>query len=78
MPLLTGVHEHIERFSADAVVNAHQTDQGTQPDHDVRRYCYDERTGKVFCLVEARIKGRSREAQALADDQFVAVLEGAK
>ena len=45
------------------------------------RYWFDERTGKVFCLIDAPSKEAAiavhREAHGLVADRLVEVIEGA-
>ena len=55
MPLFMDVHEKVEGLTADAVADAHRRDLEVRGEHDVRylKYWFDERSGKVFCLVEA-------------------------
>lgn len=83
MPLFMDVHDHIEGLTADAVAKAHQADLNTQEKYDVKylRYWFDERTGKVFCLIDAPSKEAAiavhREAHGLVADRLVEVIEGA-
>jgi len=83
MPLFIDIHDHIEGLTADAVAKAHQADLDTQAKYDVKilRYWFDERTGKVFCLIDAPSKEAAiavhREAHGLVADQIVEVTEGA-
>ena len=60
MPLFMDVHDHIEGLTAEAVAKAHQADLNTQGKHNVKylRYWFDERTGKVFCLIDAPARRR--------------------
>ena len=82
MPLFMDVHDHIEGLTAEAVAKAHQADLNTQGKHNVKylRYWFDERTGKVFCLVDAPSKEAAvavhREAHGLVADRIVEVTEG--
>jgi hypothetical protein len=83
MPLFMDVHDHIEGLTAEAVAKAHQADLDTQAKYDVKylRYWYDERAGKVFCLIEAPSQEAAvavhREAHGLVADRLVEVKEGA-
>ena len=83
MPLFMDVHDHIEGLTADAVANAHKADLNVQGKHNVKylRYWFDERTGKVFCLIDAPSKEAAiavhREAHGLLADTLVEVTEGA-
>jgi hypothetical protein len=76
------VHDHIEGLTAEAVARAHQADVNTQGKHNVKylRYWFDERTGKVFCLIDAPSKEAAaavhREAHGLVADRIVEVTEG--
>ena len=82
MPLFMDVHDHIEGLTAEAVAKAHQADLDTQGKHGVKylRYWFDERTGKVFCLIDAPSKEAAvavhREAHGLVADRIVEVTEG--
>jgi hypothetical protein len=83
MPLFMDVHDHIEGLTADAVAHAHQADLSVQGKHNVKylKYWFDERTGKVFCLIDAPSKEAAiavhREAHGLVADTLVEVTEGA-
>jgi hypothetical protein len=83
MPLYMDVHHHIEGLTADAVAGAHQRDLAVQGKHGVNyiRYWFDEKGGKVFCLVDAPNKEAAaavhREAHGLVADEITAVKEGA-
>jgi len=83
MPLFMDVHDHIEGLTADAVAKAHQADLNTQEKYSVKylRYWFDERAGKVFCLIDAPSKEAAiavhREAHGLVADRLVEVIEGA-
>ena len=82
MPLFMDVHNHVEGLTADAVKQAHAADLKTQGKHNVKylRYWFDEKTGKVFCLVEAPSKEAAnavhREAHGLVADELIEVKEG--
>ena len=83
MPLFMDVHDHIAGLTADGVAKAHQADLDTQTKYGVKylRYWFDERTGKVFCLIDAPNKEAAvavhREAHGLVADRIVEVTEGA-
>jgi len=83
MPLFMDVHDHIEGLTADAVSNAHQADLNVQGKHNVKylKYWFDEKTGKVFCLVDAPSPEAAaavhREAHGLLADEITPVREGA-
>lgn len=82
MPLFMDVHEEVEGLTAEAVAGAHQKDLEVQGRYDVnyRQYWFDERSGKVFCLVEApdaeAAANVHREAHGLVADQVIPVQEG--
>jgi Protein of unknown function (DUF4242) len=82
MPLFMDVHDHIEGLTADAVAKAHQADLATQARYKVKylKYWFDEREGKVFCLIDAPTKEAAiavhREAHGLVADRVVEVVEG--
>ena len=83
MPLFMDVHERVEGLTADAVGQAHQADLETQEKYGVKylRYWFDEKSGKVFCLVEApsaeAANAVHREAHGLVADEITEVQEGA-
>lgn len=82
MPLFMDVHERVEGLTAEAVGNAHKADLETQSAYgvDYKQYWFDERTGKVFCLVEAPDADAAirvhREAHGLVADEITQVREG--
>jgi hypothetical protein len=82
MPLFMDVHDHIEGLTSEAVAQAHQADLKTQGKYDVeiRSYWFDERSGKVFCLIDAPNKEAAiavhREAHGLVADSLTEVREG--
>jgi hypothetical protein len=82
MPLYMDVHEKIEGLTAEAVAGAHKKDLEIQAAHGVKylKYWFDERTGKVFCLVEAPSKEAAatvhRKAHGLVADSIFEVKEG--
>jgi hypothetical protein len=77
------VHEHVEGLTAEAVAGAHARDLEVQGQHGVKylKYWFDEKSGKVFCLVEAPSKEAAiavhRLAHGLVADQLIEVQEGA-
>jgi Protein of unknown function (DUF4242) len=77
------VHDHIEGLTADAVAQAHQADLNTQAKYGVQmeRYWFDEKTGKVFCLIKApnaeAAAAVHRDAHGLVADSLTEVVEGA-
>jgi len=82
MPLFMDVHDHIEGLTAEAVARAHEADLEVQAKYNVKylRYWFDERTGRVFCLIEAPDREAAiavhREAHGLVADHLVEVIEG--
>ncbi len=82
MPLDMDVHEKIDGLTAEAVAHAHQADLQTQGQYGVKylKYWFDEKAGKVFCLVEAPSKEAAvavhRHAHGLVADSIVEVQEG--
>ena len=82
MPLYMDVHEKVDGLTAEAVAHAHARDLEVQAKHGVRylKYWFDEKTGKVFCLVEAPSKEAAaavhRQAHGLVADSITEVREG--
>lgn len=82
MPLFMDVHHHVEGLTADAVAGAHQADLKTQEKYKVNylSYWFDEKTGKVFCLIDAPDKDAAiavhREAHGLVADEVIEVRQG--
>jgi hypothetical protein len=82
MPLFMDVHDHVGGLTADAVAKAHEADLATQAKYNVKylKYWFDERAGKVFCLIDAPTKEAAiavhREAHGLVADRVVEVVEG--
>lgn len=82
MPLYMDIHNHIEGLTADGVTHAHEADLKTQERYGVKylRYWFDERTCKVFCLIDAPSKEAAiavhREAHGLVADDLIEVKEG--
>ena len=82
MPLFMDVHKHIEGLTAEGVAHAHEADLKTQKKYGVNylRYWFDDKTGRVFCLVEAPSKEAAmavhREAHGLVADELIEVREG--
>jgi len=82
MPLFMDMHDHVEGLTANAVAQAHQADLKTQDKHGVKylQYWFDEKTGKVFCLIDAPSKEAAiavhREAHGLIADRLIEVVEG--
>lgn len=82
MPLFIDIHNHIPGLTKDGVAAAHAKDLETQAHHDVKylNYWYNDRTGQVFCLIEAPNKEAAirvhRESHGLVADQIYEVVEG--
>ena len=82
MPLFIDVHKHVPGLTKDGVADAHQKDLAAQDKHDVKylKYWFNDKTGKVFCLVEAPNKDAAirvhREAHGLIPDEIIEVEEG--
>jgi hypothetical protein len=82
MPLFMDVHEKVEGLTAQAVMQAHARDLEEQGAHGVKylKYWFDEKTGRVFCLVEAPSKEAAatvhRTAHGLVADSIFEVQEG--
>ena len=76
MTLFMDVHNHVEGLTAEAVAGAHARDLEVQDAHNVKylQYWSDERSGKVFCLVEAPAAEAAiavhREAHGLVADEI--------
>jgi hypothetical protein len=84
MPLFMDVHESLpEGATAADVAKAHEADVATQGGYGVQylRYWVDDKSGKVFCLVEApdaeTAERVHREAHGLVADRIYSVEEGA-
>jgi len=82
MPLFMDVHKPGPGLTAEAVAGAHAKDVEVQKKHGVNyiRYWFDDKAGKVFCLVEAPSKEAAaavhREAHGLLADEIIEVKEG--
>jgi len=82
MPLFIDIHKHTPGLTEDAVTDAHQKDLAAQDKHDVKylNYWFNDKTGDVFCLVEAPNKEAAirvhREAHGLIPDEIIEVQEG--
>ena len=82
MPLFMDVHHKIDGLTADAVAGAHERDLAVQGKHGVKylKYWFDDKAGKVFCLVDAPNKEAAaavhREAHGLVADEINPVKEG--
>ena len=82
MPLFLDIHKRIPGLTKDAVADAHAKDLATQHKHDVNyvKYWFNERSGEVFCLIEAPDREAAirvhREAHGLVADEIIEVEEG--
>jgi len=82
MPLYMDIHQHIPGLTKEAVAGAHAADLATQKKYGVEylKYWYDEKAGKVFCLVNAPNKEAAmkvhQEAHGLVADEIIEVTEG--
>ena len=76
------IHKHIPGLTKEAVEGAHAKDVEIQKKYGVeyKKYWFDEKNGKVFCLVEAPDKETAmkvhREAHGLLADEIIEVKEG--
>jgi hypothetical protein len=76
-------HNEIEGLTGEAVAQAHARDLEIQTKHGVQylNYWFDERRGRVFCLVEAPSPEAAsvvhREAHGLVADEITEVQQGA-
>ena len=83
MPLFMDLHQIKGGVSADDVAKAHMEDIKTQEKFGVEylRYWVNERSGRIFCLVEApsaeAANAVHREAHGLVADAIFEVQEGA-
>jgi hypothetical protein len=83
MSLFLDIHRKLQGASAEDVASAHQRDLETQAQYGVnyKKYWFDEKTGAVFCLVEAPDKETAervhREAHGLVADDVFEVTESA-
>jgi hypothetical protein len=83
MPLFMDEHRKVDGLTAEAVAGAHARDMEIQEKHGVRylKYWFNERQGRVYCLVEAPSAEAAaqvhREAHGLVADDIVEVKEGA-
>lgn len=83
MPLYMDVHQKLpDGATAKDVAGAHAADLTVQGRYGVnyRNYWVDEKSGKVFCLVEAPDADAAitvhREAHGLVADEIYPVVEG--
>jgi hypothetical protein len=83
MPLFMDVHHHApDGTKAKDVAAAHQADVKTQDKYGVKyiNYWFDEKEGKIFCLVEAPNAEAAmkvhKEAHGLTADEINPVVQG--
>jgi len=82
MPLFLDIHHKVDGLSADAVADAHKKDVEIQKKYGVTylKYWFNEKEGRVFCLVEAPDKESAikvhKEAHGLLADEIFEVNEG--
>lgn len=82
MPLFLDIHQHVPGLTKEALEEAHAKDLEIQGNYNVRylKYWYNDKTGKVFCLVEAPDKESAmavhRESHGLVADDIFEVVEG--
>jgi len=83
MPLFMDVHHKApEGTKATDVADAHMADVKTQGKYGVQylRYWFDEKNGKIFCLVDAPSPDAAnkvhKEAHGLVADEIYPVTEG--
>lgn len=82
MPLFMDEHHKVDGLTADAVAGAHARDLEVQKKYGVTylKYWFNEKTGQVFCLVEAPDAEAAarvhKEAHGLLADEIVEVREG--
>jgi hypothetical protein len=81
MPLYMDIHKKVDGVTAEAVAQAHTKDVETQAKYGVNyeKYWVDEKSGTIFCLVEAPNKEAAervhREAHGLVADEIHEVSE---
>ena len=82
MPLFLDIHHKINGLTSDAVAEAHKKDLEVQKKYGVNYliYWFNEKEGRVFCLVEAPDKESAikvhKEAHGLLADEIFEVNEG--
>ena len=82
MPLFLDIHNKINGLTSDAVAEAHKKDLEVQKKYGVNylKYWFNEKEGRVFCLVEAPDKESAikvhKEAHGLLADEIFEVNEG--
>lgn len=82
MPLFLDIHHKVDGLTADAIAEAHKKDLKAQKKYGVNylKYWFNEKEGRVFCLVEAPDKESAikvhKEAHGLLADEIFEVNEG--
>jgi len=82
MPLFLDIHHKINGLTSDAIAEAHRKDLDVQKKYGVNylKYWFNEKEGRVFCLVEAPDKESAikvhKEAHGLLADEIFEVNEG--
>jgi hypothetical protein len=82
MPLFLDIHNHIPGLTKEAAAGAHAKDLEIQEKYNAKftRYWYDDKNGRVFCLVEAPDKESAiavhRDGHGLVPDEIIEVHEG--
>jgi len=82
MPLFLDIHHQVDGLSADEIADAHKKDLQLQKKYGVNylKYWFNEKEGRVFCLVEAPDKESAikvhKEAHGLLADEIFEVNEG--
>lgn len=83
MPLYMDIHHHVAGATEDGVAGAHAKDLEVQGKYQAKylKYWFDEKTGTIFCLVDAPSKEAAmqvhREAHGLVADEIFEVSERA-
>lgn len=82
MPLFLDIHHKVNGLTSDAIAEAHKKDLQVQHKFGVNylKYWFNEKDGRVFCLVEAPDKESAikvhKEAHGLLADEIFEVTEG--
>lgn len=82
MPLFLDIHHKVNGLTSDAIADAHKKDLSVQKKFGVNylKYWFNEKDGRVFCLVEAPDKESAirvhKEAHGLLADEIFEVTEG--
>ena len=82
MPRYMDVHKHVHGVTKEAVADAHAKDLKVQAKYGVNyvKYWVDEKSEKVFCLVDAPNKEAAarvhKEAHGLVAEEIYEVSEG--